>query len=457
MKKSAPQSQSNFRLVAVIILTLFTVALALLPGPKPNAVLGRWNYLQFYLVVLFGFATLVAFVFLFLSVTRRRTVGFRLASVTGSFLFVLLGFEAVAWLLPVRATMDNPWYLLPGLGGVSQSDGLPYGRPAHISWTGLSRGDLALLNHDDDPHARLVTFQTDRDGFRNSKDITQADVVMIGDSFTEAGNIPEEQTFSFLLGQKLGRPVRNLGRSGYSTPTEFIVLQKFGLPCGPKVVVWQVTECNDLADVVDYEEWQRLGRPNYFDFAAQDQRSRSDAWRGRSLTYQLFNQFRQRDLNPWPFTGYFRLADGREEMIRFLSSPGLGAPARGNPAWESFSRLLAEAASLCSSNGIQLLVVHIPDKFRVLGPRTRFALEIAAASAQLAGVPPETALGACLQEFCAAQQINFVDATAALQQEANAGQLVYQAFDTHLAPLGHQTVADLIATALKKSELLPAR
>jgi hypothetical protein len=103
---------------------------------------------------------------------------------------------------------------------------------------------------------------------------------------------------------------------------------------------------------------------------------------------------------------------------------------------------------LCRSNSIQLLVVHIPDKFRVLGPRTRFASEIAAASAQLAGVPKETALGACLQEFCAAQQIHFVDATAALQQQAAAGQLVYQAFDTHLAPAGHEVVADLIAQTL---------
>jgi hypothetical protein len=280
---------------------------------------------------------------------------------------------------------------------------------------------------------------------------------MIGDSFTEAGNIPEEQTFSFLLGQKLGRSVRNLGRSGYSTPTEFIVLRKYGLACQPKLVVWQVTECNDLADVVDYEAWVQLGRPNYFDFAAKDQRSRGEAWRARSLTHQLFDKLRHRDLNPWPFTGYFRLTDEQEEMVRFLSSPGLGAPARGHPAWDSFSRPLTEAAALCRSNGIQLLVVHIPDKFRVLGPRTRFAPEVAAATTQLAGLPPETALGACLREFCAAQQIEFVDATEVLQQQAAAGHLVYQAFDTHLAPQGHAVVADLIATTLAKPALSPAR
>jgi hypothetical protein len=167
MKKSSLPPQSGFRWWPIIILALFGGAAAFLPASKPNAVLGRWNYLQFYLVMLFGFITLISFVILVLPPTRRRVVGFRLAAVGFSFLFVVLGFEAVAWLLPVRAQMDNPWYLLPGLGGVSQSDGLPYGRPAHISWTGSSRGDLALLNHDEDPHARLVTFQTDQDGFRN--------------------------------------------------------------------------------------------------------------------------------------------------------------------------------------------------------------------------------------------------------------------------------------------------
>ena len=450
MKSSPAAPQSSFCWWPVIVLALLCIISALLPGFKPNAVLGRWNYPQFYLVVGFAGAALGTLIVRLLPVTKRRFIGFRLVAVALSFIFVLLSLEVVAWLLQVRAQMDNPWYLLPGLGGVSPAEGLPYGRPAHISWTGSSRGDLAMANKDEDPHARRVTFQTDQDGFRNSKDLTQADLIVIGDSFTEAGNLPETDTYPVLLGQKLGRSVRNLGRSGYSTPTEFIVLQNYGLKCQPKMVVWQVTECNDLADIVDYEAWNRLGRPNYFDFSTKQKPSTADEWRTRSLSYRLFDRLRRHDLNPWPFTGSFRLADDREEMVRFLSSPGLGAPARGHEAWESFTRPLAAAAALCRSNNIQLLLVHIPDKFRVLGPRTRFAPEIAAASAQLAGVPPENAMGAVLQEFCAAQQIRFVDATDALQAQSNAGRLVYQTFDTHLSPAGHRVMADLISDALAK-------
>jgi hypothetical protein len=448
---ASPSRQNHFPWWLVFGLVLLCGAGWLLPGHKPNAVVGRLSYAQFYFAVAVTVVTLAVLFVGLLPKPGRRLVGFRLSAVGFSLLVVVLGLEVVTWLLPVRAQMDNPWYLLPGLGGVSPADGLPYGRPAHISWTGLSRGDLAMLNHDDDPHARAVTFQTDMDGFRNSKDIRQADLVTIGDSFTEAGNIAEAETFSFRLGPKLGMSVRNLGRSGYSTPTEWIVLKKYGLPCQPKVVVWQIAEANDLADVVDYEAWDRLGRPNYFDFSTKQKPARRQAWRSRSLTYQLFDRIRERDLNPWPFTGFFQVAADREEQIRFLSSPGLGEPALGHPAWEGFTKPLAEAAALCRSNGIQLLVVQLPDKFRVLGPHTRLAPEIAEASARLAGLPRETSLGVCLQKFCESRQIAYVDATDALLREAANGKLVYQAFDTHLSPLGHEVVADLIGEALGKS------
>jgi hypothetical protein len=443
-----PAPPPGFPWWLVLGLIVLAVLAWLVPGAKSNAVIGRLNYAQFYVALtLIAVAILILLVRL-LPAARHRFIAFRLIAVSFSLLVVVLALEIVAWVLPVRAQMDNPWYLLPGLGGVSPADGLPYGRPPHLSWTGSSRGDLALLNNDDDPHARPVTFQTDRDGFRNGKDLSQADLVTIGDSFTEAGNIPEAETFPFRLGQKLGVRVRNLGRSGYSTPTEFIVLKKYGLPCQPKVVVWQIAEANDLADVVDYEAWERLGRPNYFDFSAKQKPARRVAWRSRSLTYQLFDRIRNRDLNPWPFTGFFPAGQDREEMIRFLSSPGLGEPARGHPAWAGFSRPLVEAAALCRSNGVQLLVVHLPDKFRVLGPHTRFPPAIAQASQQLAGMPRETSLGVVLQEFCAAHQLPYVDATDALQQQAATGKLVYQPFDTHLSPLGHEIVAALIAEAL---------
>lgn len=454
MKAQEPQGsrKNNFPWWLAAVMVALCVLAWWWPGLKTNAVIGRLSYAQFYLAAGLTAVTILSLLILALPVERRRFIGFRVSAVGFSLLVVLLGLEALAWLLPIRSQLDNPWYLAPDLGGLSESEQLPYARPAHLSWRGSSRGDLALANEDDDPHAQLVTFQTDQDGFRNSKDLTQADLITIGDSFTEAGNVPEEETFAFLVAQKLGVSGRNLGRSGYSTPTEFIVFEKTGLPCRPKFVVWQVTESNDLSDVDDYERWQQLGRPNYFDFSAKDKPSRRKAWRGRSLTYQLFDRLRTRDLNPWPFTGFFKTGEGTEELVRFRPAMGLGSPALGHPAWEGFTKPLIAAAALCRSNQINFLLVHIPDKFRVLGPYTRFAPEIAAESSRFPGLPAETSMGVGLRPFCETQQIVYVDATEALQREAARGKLVYQAFDTHLSPLGHQIVADLIVAALTQAK-----
>jgi hypothetical protein len=445
-----PASDRSLWIVATG-LVLVSVALWFLPGQKPNAIFGRSNYWQFYAALGVSAVALFALVIALLPKHRRRPVGFRLVAVGMSLVLALLMAELVAWILPVRSHMDNPFYLVAKLGGLSQSDDLPYERPPHISWTGSSRGDLALANDDEDPHAQSVTFQTDGDGFRNSRDLSQADLITIGDSFTEAGNVPEESTFTSLLGKRLQLSARNLGRSGYSTPTEWIVFQKYGTKTRPKVVVWQIAESNDLSDVDDYERWKQLGRPNYFDFNASAKPSRQAAWRARSVSWRLFDLLRRRDLNPWPFTGWFKLTDGREERIRFKGSMGLGSPARGHPAWPQFSAPLIEAAAYCRSNDIRLLIVHIPDKYRVLGPSCRFAPEIEQAALQQPGLPEEISMAACLKELCASAGINYVDTTSALRQQANAGLLVYQPFDTHLSALGHQVVAEQIAEALKQA------
>src|SRR5688572_10469270 len=125
MRPSPASPQSNSYWWPVIILALLAVVCALLPGSKPDAVLGRWNYPQFYLVVGLAGTALGTVILLLLPETSRRFIGFRLIAVALSFVFVLLSLEAVAWLLPVRAQMDNPWYLLPGLGGLSPAEGLP--------------------------------------------------------------------------------------------------------------------------------------------------------------------------------------------------------------------------------------------------------------------------------------------------------------------------------------------
>ncbi|PWU18893.1 MAG: hypothetical protein C5B50_07705 [Verrucomicrobia bacterium] len=436
-----------------VILCLFAAASALAwltPGSKANTVFGRLNYSQFWLAIFLTLAT-ISSVAVALGGKARAL---KISAVWLGLLAAILITELLAWSWPARHQMDNPWYIDAG-GGTTDSIELPFERPPHLKWRGLSRGDLAFMNHDDDPYARTITFETDFEGFHNAKDIRQADLVMIGDSYTEAGNIPEDENFTSLASRKLGLSARNLGRAGYTTPTELIVLKKYGLPCRPKFIVWQIAESNDLAECIAYENWIAKGRGPYFQTIFRNSSagipSASERWQRRSPTYNLFTALRHHDLNPWPFTGTFTDRQQNEIPIRFALEFGLQQPARGHRGWPTFSTALAEGAEICRTNNIHLLVVLIPMKYRALGPYTHFPPGVRERAEAFPGASQEDSLGPLLQLFCDAHKIPFADATPILREKAKAGDLVYLPFDTHLSPAGHQAVAELITDKLKQT------
>lgn len=438
--------------VLALVVVALPVAGWFLPGQKPGAVLGRLSYLQFWTATLLTGVALSLVTVLLVSRTRRRRVAFQMCALWLGILVASVLAECAAWFLPVRDLMDNPWYLLAP-GGTSPSKRLPFERPAHLSWTGLSRGDLALLNGDNDPYAREVSFKTDGEGFRNPKVLQEADIVIIGDSYTEAGNVPEAEIYPTLVGKKLRLVVDNLGRAGYTTPTELIVLKRYGLKCSPKLVIWQLAEANDLVEVLTYQHWVARGRRRYFAARLGPEQRRRLAWQRRSPTYRVFSLLRKPTLNPRLFSGNFQGSEDHEQPVRFLYSSGLDKAAVGNPGWGGLTNALAKGIELCRSNQIQVLVVLIPDKFRVLRDCTRFTPALARKLAQLPGLTAKPSFGTMVEAFCAAQQVPFVDATKRLQRQAEQGELVYRAFDTHLSAAGHRAVADLIVETVRRLKL----
>lgn len=436
-------------LIACAGFGLLAVLAWVAPAEKQGAVLGRYNYAQFMLVIGITLAAVSAFALAFTASKSRRTVGFPLAAIWFGGLVGWLLVEAIARFLPVRNQMDNPWYFAAG-GGVSESEELPFERPAHLHWQGLSRGDLALAANTQDPDARMITFETDHEGFRNSTDIRQADVVVLGDSFAEAGNVPEAEAFSTLIGRKLNLKSRNLARAGYSPPVELVVLKRFGVNCRPKIVVWQIAESNDLDDAGRYQGWVDAGRPRYFDAGADRQWQRSKAWEQRSPTYWLFKRLRRPVASGWPYDGRFRDSAGVEHTMRFLSLPRLNFPAARHPGWPVLARALEEGAALCRSNQIRLVIVFIPDKYHVLGPYTRMLDPGLATPPREAFEQRSDSFAGLVGQLCANAKIPFVNATSELTERTKAGEIVYLPYDTHLSPRGHQIVADLVVEQLEQ-------
>ena len=65
---------------------------------------------------------------------------------------------------------------------------------------------------------------------------------------------------------------------------------------------------------------------------------------------------------------------------------------------------------------------------------------------------PEERLATHLQNLCDRLEVPFVDTTPVLAEHAAQGELVYQTMDTHLSPVGHEIVANLLSTTLDSLE-----
>src|SRR5262249_43719955 len=121
----------------------------------------------------------------------------------------------------------------------------------HSRFVGAVAGNLAYFGIPA-PTQYHVDIAYDKNGFRNDVDLTSADSGAIGDSFVEAALVPQSQTVITQLARHLNVSVANLGQSHYGPQQELVVLQRYGIPLSPKIVIWFFFGGNDLVDIDAY-------------------------------------------------------------------------------------------------------------------------------------------------------------------------------------------------------------
>jgi hypothetical protein len=426
------------------------------PGPFASEIyaFGRYAYPEFMTAVV---ATALFLSTLWLALSRPEKRRIRLFRVLALWLGTGLAVGASETIASHVRPRENPFYTFNEggvAGGADTPPELRYVRPPLLRWEGRSRGDIPEWLPD--PHARHLVFETDWQGFRNPSEIRNADLVFIGDSFTEAGNVGEEETFVRRTASEVARTGRNLGLFGYSPQEELIVLEKYGLPCEPKVVVWQLCEGNDLNDAVQYArrhlQWEAAGRPGRIG----DQVARHTAWTQYSPTYWLFQLFAKRT-RFW-LEASFRDAQGTTHSTRFSYLPPRVQPASGTPATRAreihrglvlIAQAIHEGRRLLDARGIRLVILFLPTKMTTMGDLVVFdswSMERLPARWQ---VPERESFGTLLGRFCKERGIPYVDATRALRQEVQTGELTFLPFDTHLSPRGHEIVSELLVKELQ--------
>ena len=335
---------------------------------------------------------------------------------------------------------------------------LSFRRPPNNFWSGRPRSDMSRAWNLPFRASTPQTFTTDSQGFRNRKNLQQADIVLIGDSYIEGHYVSDEQTCAEILGQHTGFSVANLGVSGYGMLQELEILQSYALPLNPQLVAWFFFEGNDLYDDQDFENNMIYIKKND-DFKNGDNIGKQDRnklskpfdikWKKffkTSFTRNSFLLLRRLChpvvINGVTTFGWYRDNQGNLHRQYFYSNYAM--LTFGEYEKKRFGKTketLRRAKEICQERNIQLVIFYIPMKFRVYGDYCVF--------------PPHSPcidwqpwdLVTYFTKFCVEEQIEFVDLTGPMRRAAETGNVLYAPEDSHWSIEGHVFVADLIRKA----------
>jgi hypothetical protein len=380
---------------------------------------GHYKVIHLYLGSFAALAWLASLAVALAPARARRPLAVRLTAALGSLILALPLGDLAATLWSIRFEHFYYYSLVFPRSQNTPDPELIWKRKPSLTWHGRKTPDC-------DP----VFYRTDEHGFRNPPGIRRADIIVVGDSVTEAGEVAEEATFVQKTGAALGLQVVNLGTSGYGPQQELVVLRRYGLAYQPRFAVWQVTEWNDVQD---------------------------------ALMYLKRHELSERGLPPWKVL-YARhspaarlvaaLAPGdRPNRVAFVRSDGQ-VEARtfwpyqpdGHERWpEGFAELkrsIAAAYELCRSRDIEFVVLYIPSHVRVLLPSLRFANEAERERFCPGGVADRAGdLAHAMAAFCHGLGCPMIDMSPRLRRRAaEDNRRIYVPNDPHLDIDGHDEV-----------------
>ncbi|PIN98978.1 MAG: hypothetical protein COT90_01770 [Candidatus Diapherotrites archaeon CG10_big_fil_rev_8_21_14_0_10_31_34] len=103
-------------------------------------------------------------------------------------------------------------------------------------------------------------LKTDSKGFRNEKEINQADIILVGDSIIYGTGLNYEKTTPFFLQKQTGLTVFNLSREGDSSFEQKFLLNKYASELKPKYILYFFFE----NDIYNLSESLTENEMNYF-------------------------------------------------------------------------------------------------------------------------------------------------------------------------------------------------
>jgi hypothetical protein len=297
-------------------------------------------------------------------------------------------------------------------------------------------------------YAYDTLYRTDENGFRNPLGLRAAEIVCLGDSYTEGSEVPEERTYTRRFGDLAGMTAVNLGRGGYGPQQELIVLRRFGLKYDPKVVVWQVFEGNDLIDAGRFVSWKRGEKgqippltKRFFDNSLFNKAAALTAPRGR-----------EPDKNALKVSMQYPGEAPKQTWVWGTYAPD--EPERKAAELAELTRCIEEARQLCDEHGIRFVVVFVPIMLRVMDPYVLWSSPADRARFLPTGrVEDPQDMGSHLARFCVKSRCDYIDLFSRFRREAAKGRHIYLPTDQHLDLEGHQLVAEELLRWLRQENI----
>jgi hypothetical protein len=295
-------------------------------------------------------------------------------------------------------------------------------------------------------HISTIRLWGGRVGMRSAPPVWPVDIVAVGDSFTVCFTEFNDCWVERLhLDQNWS--VMNLGQIATGSLSHLHILQTFGRPLEPKVVVWQWYS-NDFNE--DYGLARLRGETPALDSPAGSPAPDFGRLSTYSAVYATFRKW-------WYDRGHASAGDGRQIEVEghpmtvgstYSLSSSLSSPAN-EYGWQRTVEALDDAQHLVRDQmGGKLVIVLIPTKDE-------------AYAEYAAGVLGQDYLDSIsegrtrLLALCAERGWRCVDPVAAFQAEIRAGHMVYFQLDSHLNPYGNQVLARVVEDYLVQNQLLP--
>jgi hypothetical protein len=302
-----------------------------------------------------------------------------------------------------------------------------------------------------------VVIETDDLGYRNPPNAqSEADVLVLGDSFVAAVSTPDGETFVDVI-RLLGHSAYNAGMDGTGTFHQVEALRDLVALVEPNVIVWAFYLGNDFRD----NYWSGLSAASaarQSDDAAQT--GRIGNWRARLEAASVGIPCGPSLLCGWVrdqlFVGIIA-GKGRDPMGSYAQAEMIMLrrdDAQARLATRETAAALGAAKGLVEDYGARLLVVGIPSKAQVLRSFREISgfendpKAMRAAKATFLGEYSWRRPDRLLAEICWDLDIRYLSLLDVFRASAEQG--LYFELDAHWARAGQRAAAEAVSPLLRR-------